>query len=215
MEKIKVIIVDDVEMTRIGLTFLIEKFDNIEKIAEADNGISLLNLLSIHNPDLILMDVNMPFMDGIKATSEVLKILPNIKIIALTNDDGEASIEEMINAGAKGFLMKKVDSKELLRAIEVVVNGGTYFAPELISYYNKKRIDAIKIEKPLLTSTELKVLSLLCQGNSAKDISLKLSISFNLVENHCKNLLIKTKTKNAVGLVLYAIKNDLVPSLNN
>ena len=210
MSRFKILIVDDVEMTRIGLRFLIDGKSDYEVIGEASNGRMLINLLATVTPDLVLMDVNMPIMNGIEATLELTKRYPSIKVIALTNDDAEASIEEMTNAGAKGFLMKKVDSTEIQKAIEVVRNGGNYFAPELISYYNRVTIEAKVKKQIMLTGVEEKVLQLLCQGLSLKEISDKLWLEFSVVESACSHMSTKTNTKNAVGLVLFAIKNKLV-----
>ena len=210
MSRFKILIVDDVEMTRIGLRFLLDGKSDYDVIGEASNGRMLINLLATVIPDLVLMDVNMPIMNGIEATQELTKRYPSIKVIALTNDDAEASIEEMTNAGAKGFLMKKVDSAEIQKAIEVVRNGGNYFAPELISFYNRITIEA-KVKKQItLTGVEEKVLKLLCQGLSLKEISDRLWLEFSVVESACNHMSEKTNTKNAVGLVLFAIKNKMV-----
>jgi len=207
---LKIAIVDDVEMTRIGLSFLLNKFKDFELVGEASNGRMFLNLLATVKPDLVLMDVNMPIMNGIDATRESIKKYPDLKIIALTNDDAEASIEDMIAAGAKGFLMKKVDSNELNKAIEIVVNGGTYFSPELISFYNRTGISTTSKSSINLNAQEDKVLHLLCKGLSLKEISEKIALPFSTVETICTTLSVKTNTRNAVGLVLFAIKNKLV-----
>jgi len=210
MEKIKIIIVDDVEMTRVGLSILLKKNDKFEVIGEAPNGVQFLSLLSTSSPDLVLMDVNMPIMGGIEATREAKKRYPTIKFIALTNDDGEEYIEDMVIAGAKGFLMKKVSAEELHKAIEVVMNEGTYLAPELVSYYNRASMVQKDFRKISLTAGEETVLNFLCKGYSLKEIAEKLMVSPNFVDIQCKNLSEKTSTKNAVGLVLYAIKNKMV-----
>jgi len=210
MEKIKIIIVDDVEMTRVGLSILLKKNDRFQVVAEAPNGVQFLSLLETCAGDLVLMDVNMPIMGGIEATREAKKRYPDLKFIALTNDDGEEYIEDMVLAGAKGFLMKKVNAEELQKAIEVVINGGTYLAPELVTYYNKVSMVQKDMRKIALTAGEETVLNLLCKGFSLKEIADKLMVSPNFVDIQCKNLSEKTSTKNAVGLVLYAIKNKMV-----
>lgn len=210
MEKIKIAIVDDVEMTRVGLMFLLNRNNEYELVTEAANGRIFISQLNGVKPDLVLMDVNMPVMNGIDATREVLKLYPDLKIIALTNDDAEAYIEDMIHAGAKGFLMKKVDSAELSKAIQIVMNGGTYFSPELISFYNRTSISSTSKTKINLTAQEDKILNLLCQGLSIKDITDKTGYSISEVEHVCTTLSVKTNTRNAVGLVLFAIKNKIV-----
>ena len=210
MGKIKIAIVDDVEMTRIGLMYLLNKNNEYELVSEASNGRIFITQLGIIKPDIVLMDVNMPIMNGIEATKEALKALPELKILALTNDDAEAYIEDMITAGAKGFLMKKVDAAELSKAIQIVINGGTYLSPELISYYNKSSISQSSKYKINLTSQEEKVLHFLCQGLSIKEIHNKTNFQIPEIEHIFNTLSVKTNTRNAVGLVLFAIKNKLV-----
>ena len=210
MSKINIIIVDDVKMTRLGLSFLLNQHPDFEVIGEAENGRFFVNLLSSLKPDIVLMDINMPLLNGIQAAKEALQINPNIKIIALTNDDGEEYIEDMTSAGAKGFLMKSVDSEELRKAIITVNNGGTYIAPELISFLNKAIISSQVRESLQLTSLEKNVLQHLCNGKSLQETANALFLDIKIVENQCKYLSDKTKTKNAVGLVLFAIKHKLV-----
>ena len=137
MKKIAVIIVDDVLMTRLGLSHLLGRADNVEIITEAENGKQFLDLMAIHKPHVVLMDVKMPVMDGLEATKLAMNKYPSLKIIALTNDDTETTIEKMMLSGARGFLFKTVDTKELTKAIETVLSGGTYFSTELAKQYNK------------------------------------------------------------------------------
>jgi len=210
MDKLKIIIVDDVEMTRLGLYLLLDKSNKFSAIVDATDGGSFLDLLQHFTPDMVLMDVNMPIMNGIEATQKAMKMYPSLKIIALTNDGGEEYIEDMIAAGAKGFLMKKINSLELQKVIEVVMNGGTYFAPELISYYNRVCIDHSEKRRIELTAGEETVLNLLCKGFSIKEIASKLSVSIKFVDEQCSQLSAKTATHNAVGLVLFAIKHKMV-----
>jgi len=203
-------IVDDVKMTRMGMSFLLQQNPDFEVIGEADNGRFFVNMLNNHAPDLVFMDVNMPMMNGIDATTEAMKLRPNLKVIALTNDDGEASIEEMTKAGAKGFLMKTVEFDELQKAIMIIMNGGSYIAPQLIAYYNRTSILNNRNDYIQLSPIENNILNLLCQSKSLADIARLLSVDVTVIEYHCENLSKKTNTRNAVGLVLYAIKNKLV-----
>jgi DNA-binding NarL/FixJ family response regulator len=131
-------IVDDVLMVRLGLSQMLRKIDSVELIDDADNGQSFLNKILTNVPDVVLMDIKMPIMDGLEATKKALKICPDIKIIALTADSTEAAMEEMILSGAKGFLLKSVGVSELQKAIETVANGRSYYSTELVSLYKLK-----------------------------------------------------------------------------
>jgi len=137
--KTKLIIVDDVLMVRLGLSQMLRKVDTIEIIAEADNGQAFLDKLSIHKPDVVLMDIKMPIMDGLEATKKALNKFPGLKIIALTADSNESAIEEMVLSGAKGFLLKSVGIAELQKAIETVLGGSTYYSNELVTAYKLKK----------------------------------------------------------------------------
>ena len=136
--KTKLIIVDDVLMTRLGLSQMIKKIDTIEIIAEADNGQKFLELLNVHTPDVVLMDIKMPIMDGLEATKKGLNKNPSMRIIALTADGTESAIEEMVLSGAKGFLLKSVGVVELQKAVDTVMTGGTYYSSELVALYKLK-----------------------------------------------------------------------------
>jgi len=136
--KIKLMIVDDVLMVRLGLQQMLRKIDTIEIIAEADNGQIFLDKIAINRPDVVLMDVKMPVMNGIEATKKGLNTNPQMKVIALSADCNESSIDEMVLSGAKGFLLKSVGIAELQKAIETVLNGGTYYSNELVTAYKLK-----------------------------------------------------------------------------
>ena len=131
--KIKLIIVDDVQMTRFDLWLKFRKIENIEIIAEAENGQLFLDLLNIHKPDIVLMDIMMPVMDGLEATKKALSKNPFLKIIAFTTDNEESTLDKMILSGAKGFLLKSACIDELQKAIETVMNGSTYISTGLVS----------------------------------------------------------------------------------
>ena|ERR1035437_9527340 len=136
--KTKLMIVDDVLMVRLGLSQMLRKIESVELIDDADNGQSFLNKITTNVPDVVLMDIKMPIMDGLEATKRAIKICPGIKIIALTADSTEAAMEEMILSGAKGFLLKSVGVSELQKAIETVANGRSYYSTELVSLYKLK-----------------------------------------------------------------------------
>jgi DNA-binding NarL/FixJ family response regulator len=210
MEKIKVAIVDDHLMVRTGLSLILKDNDKTEVVMEAADGKEFLHLLNNHKPDVVLMDINMPVLNGLEATKEALLRRPELKIIALSMHDDEEYIESMIQAGAKGFILKKVGSEELYRAIEIVMAGETYFSQDVMRVLTKKLFTKTTDGEPIVINPrEREVLVELCNGLSTLEIADKLCISPRTVESHRAHLLDKTNSKNTISLVLYAIKNKL------
>jgi DNA-binding NarL/FixJ family response regulator len=214
--KKKIIITDDHQIFRLGLKSLIVKEDIADVVAEASNGQEFLNLLSKHKPDLVLMDIGMPEMDGIEATRKALDIDPNLKILVLSNFGDEVHYFNIIQAGAKGFVHKTSGIHELRAAIEKVMAGESYFSNELlrkiISNINSSGTfrNANGKSEDKLTRRELEVLQLVSNGLSNEEIADKLNISVTTVKGHRSNLLMKTGTKNTAGLIMFAIKNKII-----
>ena len=209
-DKIKIFLVDDHNLFREGLKFLLSGNELISEIYEAENGKDLLeNVLDV-KPDIILMDIEMPEMNGIEATKEVLKIYPEAKIIALSMYANENFYSEMIDAGAKGFLLKNSKFEDVKKAIADVNEGKNYFSPEIleaiIKNLNKKKHQKKNSE---LTEREIEVLYNICKGLSNHEIADFLFISKRTVDKHRENILLKTQSKNTAGLVIYAIKNEI------
>lgn len=216
MKKIKIIIVDDHGLFREGLKQLLAQSKNIAVIGQASNGIELLDLLNSKIPDLVLMDISMPEMDGIEATKLALNKYPNLKIITISMFGDQEYYYKMIHAGAQGFLLKNSSGKDLFEAIEKVMAGNNYFSTELLQAIildmpNKRKLK-FETDKSLInfTKREKEVLNLLCTGLSSIEIGEKLFISKKTVEGHKNNLLLKTGTKNTVSLVIYAVKNRFI-----
>lgn len=211
MKKYRLVIVDDHKMFRSGLSFILKDIAEIELVGEAANGLELLDILKIHTVDIILMDINMPIMDGIEATCQAIKIDPKIKIIALSMHGEEVYFDKMQDAGVKGFLLKNSDVDELRLALNTVINGGNYFSQELlVSILHKKKSKALQNDLVKFTQREMQVLELICEGCSNVDIAEKLFISQRTVDRHRANLLCKTSCHNAISLVMYAIKNKII-----
>lgn len=214
---IKLMIVDDHQLFRSGLISLMNSFQDIEVLGEAGNGQELLNLLEEKQPDVILMDLNMPTMDGIEATKAVKAKYPDIKIVILTMQDEDKFIIHLIDQGANGYLLKNAHPEEMVHAIRTVVEQDQYFNQMTSQVLlNSLRDGRKKNQKPNfsnqleLTRREREVLQLICEGLSNAEISEKLFISIRTVEGHRSNLLNKTDTRNSAGLVAYAIRNNLV-----
>jgi DNA-binding NarL/FixJ family response regulator len=207
---INIFLVDDHEFFRNGLCVAINRFDNMQVIGEANNGEEFLKKISNNVPDIVLMDIKMPTIDGIEATKQAINKYPDIKIIALSMFGEEEYLESMLEAGAKSFLIKNIGKEELFNALEKVSEGKQYFSEELIPYFTKKYIGKNNIDDPKLTKREIEVLQLIADGLSNKEIADKLFISHRTVTNHRANLNMKTGSKNTAGLLAYAIKKNLV-----
>ncbi len=206
-KKHKIFIVDDHNLFRNGLKFIMEDMDDVEVIAEASNGQEFLELLDVVNPDLVLMDISMPVMNGVEATRIGLERKPDLNILILTMFGEDAYYNTMIELGVKGFLLKDAENQELKDGIRTILKGGTYFSQELLLNLIKHR----SYNNPVtLTRREQEVLALICKGYSNSQISDELHISQRTVERHRSNLLLKTESNNSISLVIYAIKNNLV-----
>jgi len=211
-EKIRVAIVEDHEIFRNGLQTILNKIDQVKIVASAANGKDFLDFIKNIEADIVLMDIKMPVMDGIDATRKSLEIKPDLKVIALSMFGDEEYLQKMIQAGAKGFLLKNITRKDLSRAIDVVFNGGNYYSEELLGFFTRKYIQEVHPEHDDLqiTKREMEVLQLVSEGLTNQEIADKLFISKRTVDGHKNNLVVKTGSKNMVHLLVYAIKNKLV-----
>jgi len=212
-KKPDIIIVDDHLIFRQGLKSIITLENIANVIGEASNGVELIELLSTQQPDLVLMDIDMPRMNGLDATEKALEILPDLKIIAFSMFSDEEYYYKMIDRGVKGFILKTSGINELETAIQNVMAGDTYFSNELLRKIinNFGRPNTNKLAAlDNLTEREIEVLQQICLGLSTDQIAEKLFISPKTVKSHKSNLLEKTVCKNTPALILYAIKNKLV-----
>lgn len=211
MEKIRIIITDDHQLFRNGLKILLNAFQEFEVTAEASNGEEFLRILKHTPADVVLMDINMPEMDGIEATRKGLKLCPGIDIIALSMYGEEEYYYKMVDAGAKGFLLKDSDISEVKEAILTVRKGGSYFSQELL-YHVIQKIKHRELESKSanLSRREKEILLKICEGLSNQEIAETLFISKRTVDKHRANLLGKTNSKNTASLILFAIRNKLI-----
>ena len=210
MEKLSIHLVDDHSLFREGLKFLLSNSDFISEIEESENGKIFLEKLDSKIPDVVLMDIEMPEIDGITASKIALEKYPNLKIIALSTYAEEEYYSKMIDVGVRGFLLKNSQFEDVQKAILDVSEGNNFFSQEILdriiaNMYKKKT------EKPILdlTEREIEVLYNICKGLSNQEIADLLFISKRTVDKHRENLLLKTEAKNTAGLVVYAIKNGI------
>jgi len=211
MEKIKIIIADDHQLFRNGLKLLLNSFTEFEVTGEASNGEEFLSLLHTIPADIALMDISMPEMDGIEATRKGLKIKPSLNIIALSMYGEDEYYYKMVDAGAKGFLLKDSDISEVREAIITVMKGGSYFSQELLYHVIQKiKMREQESKSAILSKREKEILLKICEGMSNQEIAETLFISKRTVDKHRANLLGKTNSKNTASLILYAIRNKLI-----
>ncbi len=220
--KIRLAIADDQKLFLKGLKFIINDFENIELVMEAENGKVLIEKVAQDPPDVILMDLKMPVMDGIEATQYLKKHQPEIKIILLTMYNEERLIAHMMKIGANGYLLKDEEPEVVRAAIETVVAQGFYFN----DYVSKALLKGVKSNQKTnfeafpatsaetkLSRREVEVLQLICKEQTTAEIAQQLFISSRTVEGHRKKLLEKTGVKNTAGLVIYAYRNGLISTL--
>ena len=209
--KCKVVIVDDHDMFRSGVKVLLEKSENVEFIGEASNGADFLELLEKIKPDVVLMDISMPIMDGIEATRQALKHHPDIKILVLSMFGEEEYYYKMIQAGAKGFVLKSSGINELEHAILEVARGSCFFSEELLQFVIMNIENSKKdVNTTILSPDETKLLKLVAQNQSDDEIAEALSIEAAEVQNARKSLVKKTGSANTAALIMFAIKNKVI-----
>jgi DNA-binding NarL/FixJ family response regulator len=210
-KEIKIIIADDHQLFRNGLRLLLGAFPEFSVVAEASDGNELLSLLEKCRADMVLMDINMPEMDGITATRQALAKCPSLNVIALSMYGEEDYYYRMVDAGAKGFLLKDSDISEVKDAILTVMRGGSFFSQELLyNVIQKFKSRETEVRMANLSKREKEILLKICEGLSNQEIADTLFISKRTVDKHRANLLSKTASKNTASLILFAIRNKLI-----
>jgi len=214
MDKISVLIVDDHGVVRQGLRTYLELLDDIEIVAEAENGIEAVEQVRTHRPDIVLMDLVMPEMNGVEATRQVLTVSSGTKVIVLTSFTEDDLVFPAIEAGATGYLLKDVDPAELHRAIRAVHEGKAQLHPDIVKKL-MHRVATPQIEADAtqgdLTARESEVLSFIARGKSNREIAVTLSISEKTVKTHVGNILSKLHLADRTQAAIYAHKHGLAP----
>jgi DNA-binding NarL/FixJ family response regulator len=205
-------IADDHSMIREGLKNLLELGGDIEVIAEAVDGRDCLDKLEVYKPDVLLLDINMPNMNGLEVLKELKARKSKLKVLVLTVHNETEYLLKAVDIGINGYVLKDSESAELKKAIFAVNDGETYIQPSLIPALNQKRIersvDEEKIES--LTSRELEVLKLLAVGMYNKEVAEKLEISERTVKNHVSNIFKKLEVTDRTQAAVFAIRNNLI-----
>ncbi len=208
---IKIILADDHKIVRDGLVSLIEAEDDMEVAGEAKNGREALGLAKILRPDIVVMDINMPDMNGIEATRKIISEVPDVKVVAFSMHSDKRFVMEMLKAGASGYLLKDSAFEELVLAIKTVVSDKTFMSAKIADLHEPADIQAknLKRDFDLLTSREREVLQLIAEGRPTKQIGTMLNISVKTVETHRRQIVEKLKTSSVAELTKHAIRHGI------
>jgi len=216
-EVIRVLIADDQALFRRGLYVVLGTEDGIEVVGEAENGEEAVGKAEDLAPDVVLMDVRMPKVNGIEAARAIRAMAPSTRILMLTVSDEEEDLYEAIKAGANGYLLKEISVEEVAEAIRAVVQGQSLISPsmasKLLSEFNslvRRAEEKPQFPAPALTSRELEVLKLVAKGMSNREIADELFISENTVKNHVRNILEKLHLHSRMQAVMYAVREQLI-----
>jgi len=207
---IRILLADDHKITRQGLRSLLEKEQDMEVVAEAQDGRTAVLLVRQVWPNLVIMDVSMPDLNGVEATRQIVAAAPNVKVIALSMHSDTLFVAEMLKSGANGYLLKDCAFEELARAIRTVMEGKTYLSPSIsgvvVDDYLHQLSKTTLSSSDVLTSREREVLQLLAEGKTTKQIALKLHISIKTVETHRRQIMEKLNIHSVAELTKYAIR---------
>ncbi len=217
MNKVKLLIVDDHRVVREGLGAILKTKEDIDLIGEATNGLEAVSMANTLQPDVILMDISMPKMNGIKATEMIKQASPEIGIVALTMHDDDTTILELVQAGVDGYLLKDADSAEIVKAILTVHRGESVIDPLI----TKKILGELTQKKPLqreprlenkyhLSGRELEVLQLVARGETNKEIANDLGLSEKTIKNHLRNIFTKMSVDDRTKAAIQGIQDGLI-----
>ncbi|MFP3870840.1 MAG: response regulator [Syntrophobacteria bacterium] len=213
----KILVADDHKIVRDGLRSLIESEPGMEVVAEAGNGREAVQLTLQKRPDLVIMDVDMPDLNGVEATRQILAALPDIKVITLSMYSDKRLVGQMLDAGASGYLVKSCAFDELIRAVKAVFAGQAFLSPSITGvmikdYVGRMRSTAPELSSPL-TAREREVLQLLAEGNTIKEIGSRLHVSVKTVHTHRQRIMEKLGLYSTAELTKYAVREGLTSGL--
>ena len=208
MKDIRILLVDDHQIVLDGVKSLLDDLDGFDCVATANNGQKALGLLKVFDIDVILMDIDMPVMNGMEATKAVKRDFPDVKVISLTQHSERGMVKQLLACGSDGYLLKNIDQDELAMAIRKVNAGQNYFSSEVTMSLAGKAVEKNSTGADVeITERESEILTLIAEGFSSKQIGEKLFISPRTVDTHRTNLMNKLDIHNIAGLIRFALKN--------
>jgi DNA-binding NarL/FixJ family response regulator len=214
----RILVADDHEVVRRGLCALLKARPDWEVCGEAANGREAVEKATKLKPDVAILDIGMPNLNGWEATRQILKAVPQTKVLILTLHDSDQVVKEVLNAGARGFLLKSDAGRDLVAAVEALRRGRTYFTPKVASMvldgYLRRNTDGAEPKEPgrggRLTPREREIVQLLAEGKSSKEVAVVLGLSVKTAETHRSNIMRKLELHSVSDLVLYAVRNNIV-----
>ena len=215
MKTIRVLLADDHDLVRAGLRSLLHSIDGIEVIGEAADGREAIRLLQELCPNVVVMDVMMPGLNGLEATERIVKSHPNVRVVILSMNSAEEFVLQAIRAGASGYLLKNAKTAELEQALRSVAAGQTYLSPAVSGHViedSKRRLESDESARNPLTPRQREVLQLVAEGNSTKQIAKKLGVSVKTVEMNRSQIMDALDVRDIAGLTRYAIRMGIVSS---
>ena len=215
MPNIRVVLADDHAVVRAGIRAMLESLGGIEVVGQATNGREALALVEQHHPDVLLCDISMPEMNGLEATTRVVKESPNVRVIVLSMHTSEEYVWQALKAGATGYLLKDAEASELDFAIKAVLNGTTYLTPsvskQVVETYMQRMGNTATVSD-VLTPRQREILQLIAEGNALKEIARMLNLSVKTVETHRTLLMDRLDIHDTPGLVRYAMRIGMISS---
>ena len=211
-EKLSILITDDHTLYRKGMVLLLKSFDQVGSVEEASNGKEALEKLATQHYDIILLDLDMPIMDGWETSRHIVSKMPDLKIVMISMHEELQTISDLIEIGVHSYLLKNAEPEEVQKAIESVVNNDFYYNQLVSKALHKKIQEGGQDPEPKrsdVTPRETEVLQLICQELTMKEIGEKLFLSEQTIQTHRKNLMKKIKAKNVIGLVKFAFQNRI------
>ena len=213
MSLIRVLLAEDHALVRAGIRMLLEKLDGVEVVGEVRDGAAAIETVKKTNPDIVLMDIAMPDLNGLDATARVKKVCPKVRVIMLSMYTTEAYLQQALKVGAAGYLLKDAERSELELALRTVMRGETYLTPGVAKF----AVDAFRQRSegetgPLhkLTPRQREILQLIAEGHTTKDIAQRLDLSVRTVETHRAELMARLEIHDVPGLVRFAIRSGLI-----
>jgi DNA-binding NarL/FixJ family response regulator len=215
MKKIRILIADDHGIVRTGLRLQLERNENFEVVGEAVDGREAVSMAEKLSPDIVIMDIAMPNLNGIQAAAQIIKNQPTTGIVILSMYSDETYITRTLAAGAKGYLLKENAQVDLYRAIQVVAQGKPFFSPAIANtlledYMRQMQQRGLTDSYDLLTDREKEILQLLAEGKSNKEVATMLDLSTNTVETHRNRIMQKLDLHSAAEIVLYAVRKRII-----